>query len=82
VLGIIVEEGIACTKAVGLPEDLDTREGVRDVLDDGLLVHKLQRLVHGGAVGPQLSVARSRLSHALCVRAKRLLGWRTRLVGS
>src|SRR5262249_16513833 len=40
-LGVVVEEGVACTRAVGGPEDLDTRERVRHVLDDGVLVHTL-----------------------------------------
>src|SRR5262249_15112098 len=43
-LGVIDEEGVPCARAVGWPETLDTRERVRDVLDDGLLVHVIEHL--------------------------------------
>ena len=56
-LGVIEEKGVACTRAVGRPDDLNNREGVHDVVDDGVLVHKLQRLLHCAAVGPQRQVS-------------------------
>jgi hypothetical protein len=46
-LGIIEGEGITCAEAVGWPDNLDTHEGVYDVLDDGVLVHSPSQLLPG-----------------------------------
>lgn len=56
-LGVIEEEGVACARAVGWPEDIETCERIRNVLDDGVLVHILspKRLLHATAVGSQFA---------------------------
>ena len=54
-LRVIEKEGVACTRTVGWPDDLDTHEGVCDVLDDGRLLHKPRRLLHGANADHQLA---------------------------